>query len=215
MTSSLLLPGVAALAAACLASSFLSSGAIANENQTVPFADVTESATDQGSASDTSSQIAPRAARHDKLPAEAATGAAGTILTQTGAVRIGCFPDDLRAVLKQISVHFGRPVVVTSGHRGGGRRGSFHRSCQAADVQIAGVSPSAIARHARAMPGVGGVGTYGHTRSVHVDVGDRVFSWYGTRRRSASLSGGCCPACAATVAAAQGGRPRLEAVCTG
>ena len=198
MTSSLRLPGVAALAAACLASSFLSSGAIANENQTVPFAVVTESATDQGSASDTFSQAAPRAVRHGKLPAGAATGAAGTILTQTGAVRIGCFPDDMRAVLKQISVHFGRPVVVTSGYRGGGRRGSFHRSCQAADVQI-----------------VGGVGTYGHTRSVHVDVGDRVFSWYGTRRRSASLSGGCCPACAATVAAAQGGRPRLEAMCTG
>lgn len=215
MTPSLRLPGVAALAVACLASSFLSSGAIANENETIPFPVVTESVPDQGSASDAAFQAAPQKVRHDKLPAEAATGAAGTILTQTGSVRIGCFPDDLRAVLKQISVHFGKPVVVTSGHRGGGRRGSFHRSCQAADVQIAGVSPSAIARHARAMPGVGGVGTYGHTRSVHVDVGDRVFSWYGTRRRSASLSGGCCPACAATAAAAQGGRPRFEAVCTG
>ena len=112
MTSSLRLPGVAALAAACLASSFLSSGAIANENQTVPFPVVTEFVPDQGSASDAASQAAPQKVRHDTLPAEAATGAAGTILTQTGAVRIGCFPDDMRAVLKQISVHFGRPVVV-------------------------------------------------------------------------------------------------------
>jgi uncharacterized protein YcbK (DUF882 family) len=126
---------------------------------------------------------------------------------------MSCFPGRLSAVLRDISGHFGRAVVVTSGYRGGGRSGSFHRTCQAADIQIAGVSPSAIARYARSLDQVGGVGTYGHTRSVHVDVGDRVFSWFGSRRRSAMLGGpGCCATCSALVSA--NGKPRFEAVCT-
>ncbi len=78
---------------------------------------------------------------------------------------------------------------------------------------MAGVAPSSIARYARSLGTVGGVGIYGHTRSVHVDVGDRVFSWHGNRRRSAMLgSGGCCPACAAMASAK--GKPRFEAACT-
>lgn len=153
--------------------------------------------------------------RLEKLPASAYAHGSGAILTQTNSVRTSCFPGRLNAVLRDISGHFGRPVVVTSGYRSGGRQGSYHRKCQAADIQIAGVSPSAIARYARGLSAVGGVGAYGHTRSVHVDVGDRVFSWYGNRRRNASLGGhGCCPACAAMAAAANG-KPRFEAVCTG
>jgi uncharacterized protein YcbK (DUF882 family) len=54
----------------------------------------------------------------------------------------------------------------------------------AADVQIAGVSPGTLAKYFRAQAGVGGVGTYGHTRSVHVDVAPRVYSWSHGRRRS-------------------------------
>lgn len=212
MTPSLCLPGAAAFAAACLASSLLSPRAFASENDNTVFPFAAE--TTAPLPPETPLPAAPRKVSLEKLPAEAETGTAGTILTQTPSVRTGCFPGDLRAVLTQISVHFGRPVVVTSGHRGGGRRGSFHRSCQAADVQIAGISPAAIARHARSLPGVGGVGTYGHTRSVHVDVGERVFSWHGARRRSASLNSGCCPDCAAA-AVARGQRPRFEAVCTG
>lgn len=100
-------------------------------------------------------------------------------------------------------------MIVTSGLRTGGRRGSLHRSCKAADIQIAGVSGFAIARYARSLDGVGGVGTYRHTRSIHIDVGERVFSWHGNRRRVAELRGGCCPDCAG----ARGGR--FEAVCTG
>ncbi len=152
-------------------------------------------------------------ARIDKLPVSAHTGVGGSIMVQTDGVRISCFPEALRGALRQISTHFGRPVVVTSGLRGGGRRGSYHKRCMAADIQIAGVSPGAIARFARKMDGVGGVGTYGHTRSVHVDVGERVFSWHGSRRRNAALGSGCCPTCAAMEAAATG--RRFEAVCTG
>lgn len=108
----------------------------------------------------------------------------GGLEKQTDHVVTSCFPASLRAVLDDISGHFGgKPVIVTSGHRHGGRRGSFHRKCMAADIQIDGVSPSAIARYARSLPSVGGVGTYGHTRSIHVDVGGRVYSWYGNGRR--------------------------------
>lgn len=160
------------------------------------------------------SRNAVRAARIGKLPADAFSSRAGAILKQTGHVSMACFPGKLRGVLVDISQHFGRPVVVTSGYRGGGRRFSYHKRCMAADIQIAGVSPRQIARFARAHHAVGGVGTYGHTRSVHVDIGEREFTWHGSsRRRNAALGTGCCPACA-SLEAARTGR-RFEAVCTG
>jgi hypothetical protein len=124
-------------------------------------------------------------------PAETA-GPAPAIDRQTAAVKTGCFPPALRAVLERMGGHFGGRVIVTSGHRSraenrraGGARGSLHMRCLAADVQIAGVAPAAIARFARAQPEVGGVGAYRHTRSVHVDVGARKFAWRGMGGRSA------------------------------
>ncbi|MGL4325835.1 MAG: YcbK family protein [Beijerinckiaceae bacterium] len=121
---------------------------------------------------------------HARETTHTSHGTSGGIEKQIASVVTGCFPGSLRAVLADVSAHFGgRPVIVTSGHRHGGRRGSYHRKCMAADIQIAGVSPGAIARYARSHPSVGGVGTYGHTRSVHVDVGGRVYSWYGNSRR--------------------------------
>ncbi len=111
---------------------------------------------------------------------------AGALQKQTGAVSTSCFNSSLVNVLDRMRVHFGAPVIVTSGYRSpsanrraGGARGSYHMRCQAADVQIAGVAPSAIMRFARAQAEVGGVGAYRHTRSVHVDVGGRKFSWFG------------------------------------
>ncbi|MBK9082377.1 MAG: DUF882 domain-containing protein [Rhizobiales bacterium] len=113
-----------------------------------------------------------------------AVGAA--IQRQTGAVSTSCFPASLVNVLDRMRVHFGAPVIVTSGYRSpsanrraGGARDSYHMRCQAADVQITGVAPSAIMRFARAQAEVGGVGAYRHTRSVHIDVGGRKFSWFG------------------------------------
>jgi uncharacterized protein YcbK (DUF882 family) len=114
--------------------------------------------------------------------------AAGAFVSQTGAVQTSCFPAALRTVLAEMQAHFGRPVIVTSGfrshghnRRAGGARRSLHTACMAADVQIAGVSPRAIAQWARSHSSIGGVGTYRHTRSVHVDVGVRVASWGGAR----------------------------------
>lgn len=137
--------------------------------------------------------VEPVAEASESAEASGSAAAPATAIDrQTDAVKTGCFPPALRAVLERMGGHFGAPVVVTSGHRSraanrraGGARGSLHVQCLAADVQIAGVAPSAVARFARAQPEVGGVGTYRHTRSVHVDVGARKFAWRGMGGRGA------------------------------
>lgn len=118
-------------------------------------------------------------------------GNAGNITRQTGSVTTGCLKPELLAILNRASSHFGSEVVVTSGFRRG--RG-FHARCMAADVQIAGVGSGVLARYFRGQPGVGGVGTYGHTRSVHVDVADRKYSWHGRSRRT-RVADASCPCC--------------------
>ena len=128
-------------------------------------------------------------ARH-LLPTSEALDQGGLMEKQTEEVVTSCFPASLKDVLADISQHFGSPVLVTSGYRtaahnrrAGGAGHSYHVQCLAADVQIAGIAPNDIARYARTLDAVGGVGRYGHTKSVHVDVGERKFSWYGLHRR--------------------------------
>ena len=102
-----------------------------------------------------------------------------------------CFKPQLVRTLKTIERHYGKPVVVTSGYRSpkhnrrvGGASGSRHTSCEAADVQIEGVSKWQLAKYLRSMPGRGGVGTYCHTESVHIDIGNtRDWNWRCRRRK--------------------------------
>ncbi|MEQ8479016.1 MAG: D-Ala-D-Ala carboxypeptidase family metallohydrolase [Hoeflea sp.] len=111
--------------------------------------------------------------------------------TQTDRVEIDCFKPKLVRVLKSVERHYGRPVVVTSGYRSpkhnrriGGASGSRHTSCEAADIQIEGVSKWQLAKYLRSMPGRGGVGTYCHTESVHIDIGNtRDWNWRCRRRK--------------------------------
>jgi hypothetical protein len=118
-------------------------------------------------------------------------GGSGSIIKQTPSVQIGCFPPSLRALLNQASRRFGRAVVVTSGMRGNGRRGSYHRKCMAADVKIEGVAKQTLAAYFRSLPGAGGVGTYCHNGVVHIDVAEpRNWTYCGFRRTSFSLRGG-------------------------
>ncbi|VVT17548.1 D-Ala-D-Ala carboxypeptidase family metallohydrolase [Rhizobium sp. EC-SD404] len=117
--------------------------------------------------------------------------AGGRLRTQHERVDVACLKPQLVQTLKRIEAHFGRPVLVTSGFRDrgynrkvGGARESRHMYCEAADIQVPGVSKWQIAEYARSLPGRGGVGTYCHTDSVHVDIGSkRDWNWR-CRRRS-------------------------------
>jgi uncharacterized protein YcbK (DUF882 family) len=106
---------------------------------------------------------------------------------QTEKVNTGCFKPELLEVLKSIEKHYGKPIIVTSGLREAKRnrsRQSLHTRCEAADIQIAGVSKWELADYLRTMPGRGGVGTYCHTESVHIDVGsERDWNWRCRRRK--------------------------------
>ncbi|OLP59971.1 hypothetical protein BJF93_10325 [Xaviernesmea oryzae] len=113
------------------------------------------------------------------LPGLARLAASGFWLEQAN-VDSSCFRPDLRAILKSVETRFGRKVLVTSGHRTpvhnarvGGVPKSRHLTCEAADIQVAGVGKLELASYLRSLPTVGGVGTYCHTQSVHVDTGTR------------------------------------------
>jgi uncharacterized protein YcbK (DUF882 family) len=110
---------------------------------------------------------------------------------QTDRVDVRCLRPQLVNMLKQVEQHYGRPAIVTSGYRNpshnrlvGGARHSLHTLCAAADIQVDGVSKWELADYLRSIPGRGGVGTYCHTESVHIDIGDeRDWNWRCRRRR--------------------------------
>ena len=113
------------------------------------------------------------------------------LLKQNESVDVACLKPSLVRVLKTIEGHFGRKMIVTSGYRdpsrnrrANGAKNSLHMYCAAADIQVPGVSKWELANYVRTMPGRGGVGTYCHTESVHIDVGpERDWNWR-CRRRS-------------------------------
>lgn len=113
------------------------------------------------------------------------------LLKQRESVDTACLKPALVSVLKKIERHYGKRMIVTSGYRSPsynqrvrGARNSLHMYCAAADIQIEGVSKWELAKFARSMPGRGGVGTYCHTNSVHVDVGpERDWNWRCRRRK--------------------------------
>ncbi|WP_032916901.1 YcbK family protein [Mesorhizobium erdmanii] len=113
------------------------------------------------------------------------------LLKQNESVDVACLKPSLVRVLKTIEGHYGRKMMVTSGYRdparnrrANGAKNSLHMYCAAADIQVPGVSKWELANYIRTMPGRGGVGTYCHTESVHVDVGpERDWNWR-CRRRS-------------------------------
>ncbi|UVK45671.1 YcbK family protein [Mesorhizobium sp. AR07] len=118
------------------------------------------------------------------------------LLKQNESVDVACLKPSLVRVLKTIEGHYGRKMTVTSGYRdparnrrANGAKNSLHMYCAAADIQVPGVSKWELANYIRTMPGRGGVGTYCHTESVHVDVGpERDWNWR-CRRRSGGGEG--------------------------
>lgn len=116
---------------------------------------------------------------------------ANGLLTQRDDVDVGCLKPGLVRVLKMIEAKYGRKLVVTSGYRSPSRnrkargaKNSQHMYCAAADFQVPGVGKAELARFVRALPNRGGVGTYCHTNSIHVDVGPhRDWNWRCRGRR--------------------------------
>jgi hypothetical protein len=118
----------------------------------------------------------PSATERSPIPERPATPPLMTpfgtpFLLQHSSVQTNCFPPALVELLRRIERHYGQKPVVTSGHRTRGRSGSLHRRCMAADIMVPGVSSQALARFARTVPGMGGVGQYCHPNMVHVDIG--------------------------------------------
>ena len=115
---------------------------------------------------------------------------------QNDNVEVSCFKPNLLNAIKAVERHFGKPVIVTSGYRDpdhnrmvGGAEESMHKTCDAADIQVDGISKWDIASYIRSLPGRGGVGTYCHTDSVHLDTGNnRDWNWGCGARRNASPS---------------------------
>jgi len=134
----------------------------------------------------------------DEAPTYQVASAAGLarlapngLLTQTEKVDVGCLKPSLVRALKIVEQHYGRKMIVTSGYRSPdhnrrarGAKNSLHMYCAAADVQVKGVSKWELAKFVRSLPGRGGVGTYCHTESVHIDVGpERDWNWRCRRRK--------------------------------
>jgi uncharacterized protein YcbK (DUF882 family) len=107
------------------------------------------------------------------------------LMIQHEGVETACLRPELVKRLRLIERHYGKRVVITSGYRSPehnrrvrGARKSLHMACAAADIQIPGIGKWELASYLRTMPNRGGVGTYCHTESVHVDVGpERDWNW--------------------------------------
>lgn len=100
--------------------------------------------------------------------------------TQHSGVDIKCLKPALVRILKQVESKYGKPTIVTSGYRSPARnksargaKNSLHMYCAAADIQVSGVGKWELASYLRSMAGRGGVGTYCHTKSVHIDIGPK------------------------------------------
>ena len=110
---------------------------------------------------------------------------------QTDKVEVGCLRPELVSMIRMVENHYKRPAIITSGfrdprrnRRAGGVRHSLHTMCAAADIQVQGVSKWHLADFLRSLPGRGGVGTYCHTESVHIDIGgERDWNWRCRRKK--------------------------------
>ncbi|MBN9028695.1 MAG: peptidase M15 [Rhizobiales bacterium 63-7] len=110
--------------------------------------------------------------------------------TQTVSVRTGCFSPRLQSILAHIGARTDRRPLVTSGHRPrSARSGSLHRTCQAADIRVPGVSERSIIAAALSAPGIGGVGRYCNG-IIHVDTGARRNWAYCGKAKGGLLSAG-------------------------
>ena len=116
---------------------------------------------------------------------------------------VGCCNEtlvDMQLVeyLQKIRDHFGKPIIISSGYRCerhnrsvGGATASKHKAGMAADIMIAGVSPSEVAKYAESI-GVKGIGLYETAKDgyfVHIDTRVTKSFWYGQDQKYRSTFG--------------------------
>lgn len=126
--------------------------------------------------------VAEEATTEEIEAEEARTPEPTNVEKQTDAVDIACLKPEVMSLIREAGEHFGGTPIITSGSRNRGRRGSLHRRCMAADFFVPGIERARLARYLRGLTGAGGVGTYCHTKSVHVDIGEPR-NWYQCGRR--------------------------------
>ncbi len=118
---------------------------------------------------------------------EEESGAQG-IEKQVDSIELACIQPEVMDIVKKAGAFFHSIPIITSGYRSRGRRGSMHRLCKAVDFIVPGVSTQTLANYLKALPEAGGVGTYCHTKSVHIDTGEpRNWGYCGFRRTYFSL----------------------------
>ena len=118
--------------------------------------------------------------------------------------------DELVDLLQKFRDHYGKPVCINSGHRTevwnkahGGAAQSQHKYGRAADINIDGVTPAALAAYVESMmPSTGGIGIY--KSFTHVDVRANRARWNGERnhentRPSGELTSGGARLCSMKV----------------
>ena len=105
------------------------------------------------------------------------------------ACKCGCGTSTVDAELLQVITdvreHFGRPVVINSGHRCakhnakvGGAKASVHMTGKAADIKVSDASPSVVAGYLEQKhPDRYGIGRY--PNFTHIDVRDGKSRWNG------------------------------------
>ena len=122
--------------------------------------------------------VQPQASTIEEIEAEESkTPEPPQVEKQTEYVNIACLQPEVLKYIRLSGEHFKATPVITSGQRDRGRRGSYHRRCMAADFFVPGVERAVLAKYLRGLPGAGGVGTYCHTKSVHIDIGEPR-NWY-------------------------------------
>ena len=105
------------------------------------------------------------------------------------ACRCGCGTStvdaELLEVITDVREHFGKPVIINSGHRCaahnakvGGAKNSVHLTGKAADIRVSGLVPSEVANYLdKKYPDKFGIGRY--PSFTHIDVRDGKARWRG------------------------------------
>lgn len=116
-----------------------------------------------------------------------------------GCCKTTLIDDKLKELIQKIRDHFGKPVVISSAYRCekhnrnvGGATKSYHVQGKAADIVVAGVASSEVAKYAESI-GILGIGLYETQKDgyfTHIDTRTTKSFWYGQAEVPRTTFGG-------------------------